>query len=94
MKNSKVFPDGFKVKAKIINTKSVFSVNINADKFSRFLAERKNEKGYVTIDCWELDQPDKYGHTHNATLNDWAPSGGGGKTSQQVDNTQDDDLPF
>lgn len=100
MKNSKVFPDGFKVKAKIINTKSVFSVNINADKFSRFLEERKNDKGYVTIDCWELDQPDKYGHTHNATLNDWTPSGGGGKKSQQVDNTQDDeefllrDLPF
>ena len=45
----------------------------------------------MTIDCWELDQPDKYGHTHNATLNDWTPSGGGGKKSQQVDNTQDDE---
>lgn len=90
MKNQKVFPDGFKVRAKIINTKSVFSVNINADKFSSFLKDHKNEKGYVTIDCWELDQPDKYGHTHNATLNDWTPNGGSSAKPKQ----EDDDLPF
>jgi len=91
MKAQKIFADGFKVKAKIINTKSVFSVNIQADRFSEFIKSHKNEKGYVPIDCWELDQPDKYGHTHNASLNQWTPTP---KVASSQDVPQDDDLPF
>jgi hypothetical protein len=91
MKAQKTFADGFKVRAKIINTKSVFSVNIQADKFSEFLKNHKNEKGYVTIDCWELDQPDKYGHTHNASLNEWTPTK---KSAPSQAESIDDDMPF
>jgi hypothetical protein len=91
MKAQKTFADGFKVRAKIINTKSVFSVNIQADKFSEFLKNHKNEKGYVTIDCWELDQPDKYGHTHNASLNEWTPNK---KSAPSQAESVDDDMPF
>lgn len=89
----KVYVKGmYNPKGKVINNKSVFEMGFKLEDFYQWGLQHVDEKGIVRITAWELDEPDKYGGTHNVFLNEWKPTPQAGSPSSRSE--QDDDLPF
>ena len=87
--------------------KSILKLGINVEKFTAFLKQHANAKGYVNLGISERKEASQYGETHTAWLDTWSPgekSVGGQPAAQERPVTkptttpyagkQSDDVPF
>lgn len=88
----RIFAKGMTIKQKNFGNKNKISMGINVEKFTQFLHENVNDKGYVNLQAWSLDEIGKYGETHTATIDNWEPKAKeGGNWGSGGD---DSGLPF
>lgn len=96
--SDKIYAKGMFIKEKNVGSKSLLAISVNVEKFTAFLQENANSKGYVNLDCWKNAQADQYGNTHNAVLNTYQKEASQTPTPQRAATKQAneplDDLPF
>jgi hypothetical protein len=53
--------------------KSILKIGINVEKFSAFLKQHANAKGYVNLGISQRKEVSQYGETHTVWLDTWEP---------------------
>ena len=67
----KVYVNGFNIKAIKTQYGNLLKVGIKSEMLIAFLAKHTGDKGYCNIDILERKEPDQYGNTHYAVLNEY-----------------------
>lgn len=82
----KVYVNGFNVKAIKTQYGNLLKVGIKSELLIAFLAKHTGDKGYCNIDILERKEPDQYGNTHYAILNEYKKEGKPMSANQIPDN--------
>ncbi len=86
-KKEVVYVPGLLIKSREVTfnsgeTSTILKTSVKADELIAFLQEKKNAKGWVTIDIKERREPSDKGYTHTAVLDTWEPTQGGNSQSE------------
>lgn len=90
----KVYVNGITAKAVTVKVKingkdeyiEIMKLGIKSEKLIEFLARNTNEKGYCNVDILKRKEPDQYGNTHYAILNEYKKEGKPMSANQIPDN--------
>ena len=81
--------------------KSILKIGINVEKFTAWLKQHANTKGYVNLGVSERKEVSQYGETHTAWLDTWQPDASKAQARQPAPTAvnpstppQSDDVPF
>lgn len=77
------------------NGGSAILFGVKVEELIKFANEHVNERGYLNLVISERREPGQYGDTHSVALDTFQPSQRGGtKTTDAIDNINDESIPF
>ena len=85
----KKFIDGLYIDVKTTQYGDIIKLSFNCEKFTNFMKQNMNEKGYINVDILETKKGKKY-----AVLNEFKPQQSAPQSPVIDNEPEGDDLPF